>query len=288
MKRPFAAERSQIIKFDKVIRELGTDRLFLFGYYALEKGLAALVLASGGNVQQIYLNLLVPAVEPILIAETRASLGRVRQIRAVLLEGHGTVGRLDHRSWVLDPSSGGNTVETFYHLVCMALPFLGHRSQIRISAVRLARHRATARWFHEWSGKEAAETLTAAQLFANESVEAHLVCAKYVPESLHERWMEIEFDNGRAFANFETGSLDVEGRDLNLSLTLKHKTKYATQFVLFAEKLRAPHLCTEYTLFRDALLLTLNIREWGLERGLSDYDTEDITRERLEGMLGCQ
>jgi predicted dehydrogenase len=288
IEKPFAASRMQVSQFDQVITQLGTDRLFLLGYYALEKGLAALVLARGGNVPQSYLNLLMPSVEPQLIAGIRSSLGKVRNVRAVLLEGSGTAGRLNQRSWVLEPSSGGNTVETFYHLVCMALPFLGDRNGVRISNVELARHKPTSQWFFEISGQQTAETLTVASLYTDDAVEARLVCAKYVPENLHERWMEVEFDNGRAFADFESGNVDIEGRNLKLSLNLRYPTKYVTQFALLAEKLCIPHLITEYELFRDALLLTLDIREQGLQNGLGKYDTEDITRDRLEAMLGLQ
>ena len=289
IEKPFAAQRLQVVEFDRLVRKLGTDNLFLLGYYTLEKGLAALVLAGDDNPhRQIYLDHLLPAVEPRLIAETQAGLGHVRRVRAVLLEGHGTAGRLDHRSWVLDPSSGGNTVETFYHLMCMTLPFLGNHGEIHITGVELARHRATARWFHEWSGTEASETLTVAQLSTNLGAEVRLVCAKYVPESLHERWMEIEFDHGRALANFESCTLEVEGRDVYLSMGLRCMTKYATQFALFAEKLRTPRRRIEYELFRDALLLTLDIRKYGLERGLHDYDSEDLTRCRIEDVLGGQ
>jgi predicted dehydrogenase len=289
IEKPFAAHRSQVSEFDKVIGELGTDRLFLLGYYALEKGLAALALAKGGNEHhQVYLDFLSPAIDPRFIAETRASLGRVRQIRAVLLEGSGSAGRLDHRSWILNPSSGGNTIETFYHLVCMALPFLDDYRKVQINSVKLARHRATVQRFYEQSGQEASETLTIAHLSTGSDAEARLICAKYVPESLHERWMDIEFDHGRALVDFENCTLKVEGRDLNLSMELRYKTKYATQLALFAKKIRTPRLRTEYTLFRDALLLTLDIRECGLEHGLHDYDSQDLTRSRLEDWLGHQ
>ena len=97
--------------------------------------------------------------------------------------------------------------------------------------------------------------------------------------------MEIEFDHGRALADFEACTLEVEGRDMNLALRLSRMTKYATQFALFAEKLRAPRLRIEYELFRDALLLTLDIREYGLERGLHEYDSDSLTRSRIADML---
>jgi hypothetical protein len=282
LEKPFAASRSQVIEFDKVIKKAGTDHLFLLGYYALEKGLASLVLARGSNIPPAYLKLLVPSVKPNQIAEIRASLGKVRCIRAVLLEGCGTAGQLEQRAWVLNPASGGNTVETFYHLVCLALPFLDDRQRIKIVNVELARHEKTAQWFYEKSGQQAAETLTAANLLTDEGIEARLVCAKYVPEGLHERWMEIKFDYGRAFADFEKGTLEIEGRELKFSLSLRHNIKYTTQFILFAEKLRMPQLLTEYKLFRDALVLTLDIRERGLINGLRKYNVEDLTRKRLE------
>jgi predicted dehydrogenase len=286
VEKPLAANREHIDQFDKVVKELGTDRLFLLGYYALEKGLAALVLANSGNVPKPYLNLLEPSVEPHLIGEIRASLGKVRYIRAVLLEGAGTAGRLNQRSWVLDQKSGGNTVETFYHLICMVIPFFGNGNQVKISHAELARHRATDQWFCKESGEQSAEALTAVHLSTDDAVEARLICAKYVPENLHERWMEIEFENGRVFADFEQGTLSIEGRDMQLSFALRHKTKYSTQLTLFAEKLHTPNLRTEYRLFRDALLLTLEIRQQGIENGLYCYDTEDITREWLNKMLG--
>jgi predicted dehydrogenase len=285
IEKPFAACQSQVAQFDKVIEKRGTDRLFLLGYYAIEKGLAAFALGNSGNVPRAYLDLLEPSIEPQFVTEIRASLGQVKQIRGVLLEGAGTAGSLDHRSWVLTHSSGGNTVETFYHLVCMVLPFLGDKSRVKIADVQLSRHRLTAQRFHEDFGEQAAETFTAAKLYADKSIEARLVCAKYVPESLHQRWMEIEFENGRAFADFESGTLQIEGQDFHLLIGLRHKTKYFTQFALFAEKIHNPLLRTEYVLFRDALLLTLEIRERGLEYGLNDYDTEDITRESVNRQL---
>lgn len=286
IEKPLAVNELHVTQFDQAIQQLGTDRVFLLGYYALEKGLAAFVLANSGNVPRAYLDLLEPSLDPQQIAEIRSCLGQVRQIRGVLLEGAGTAASLNHRSWVLTNASGGNTVETFYHLVCMALPFFGDKSAIKFADVELSRHRLTSQWFYKELGEDAAETLTVVKLYTDESVEARLVCAKYVPKNLHERWMEIEFEHGRAFADFESGVLQIEGRNIQLSIGLRYNTKYFTQFALFAEKLHNPSLRTEYTLFRDALLLTLQIRTRGLEHGYNDYDTEDITREFINMRLG--
>ncbi len=293
IEKPFSISKTQIDQFDKFISRVGTERLFLLGYYALEKGLAALALAKANNkanndVLPSYLQLLEPSVEPQLMRDIRSNLGKVKCIRGVLLEGEGNAGRLDQRSWVLNSSSGGNTVETFYHLVCMSLPFLGDISRIKILDVSLSSHKKTTEWFYETSGKQSAETLTVAHLVTDEAIEVRLLCAKYVPQILHERWMEIEFENGKAFANFETGILDIEGKDFDLSLKLRYQTKYTTQFILFSDKICRPKQPIEYNLFRDALLLTLNIREHGLKNGLNQYTTEDITRQNINVMLGLQ
>jgi hypothetical protein len=93
--------------------------------------------------------------------------------------------------------------------------------------------------------------------------------------------MDIEFEHGRAFVDFENCTLKVMGLDFDLCLSLRFKTKYATQFALFAEKLQNSSNPTEYAIFRDALIMTFDIRDKGLKSSINKYDSGDLARPQL-------
>ena len=60
-------------------------------------------------------------------------------------------------------------------------------------------------------------------------------------------------------------------KNTELSFELRYNAKYATQFALLADKIRKPQIPAEYLLFRDALLLTFDIRDNGLKQDFFDY-----------------
>jgi predicted dehydrogenase len=286
IEKPFALNREQVRQFDEAIGRTGSRDVFLLGYYALEKGLPLFCLGLAGAAPDVYLDQLQPRVQRSRLEKLRRDLGRVRSIRAVLLEGRGDAAQLDHRSWVLDARNGGNTLETFYHLVCMTSAFV-NIERARILSTALASHRETAEHYRQQTGLPAAETMTLAALASEEGASVRLACGKYVSERVHERWMEVTFEHGTAVADFERCVVKVRGPNGELQLGLKNEVKYATQFALLQEKLRDGAMRTELQLFRHALLSTLAIREHGARQALATYSTEDITREAIDAAMNA-
>ena len=281
IEKPFAISESQVSELDRVVATCKRPP-FLLGYYALEKGLPALALARGVNASDAYLEQIEPHVDATRMGAIRSTLGRVTSVRAVLLEGRGLAGSLEQRPWVLEHEFGGNTVETFYHLVCMTLPFL--ETKPSIGRVSLMQHLDTTQRFRDMTGREMAETLTSATLVSGEA-KVSLLCAKYVPSSLHERWMEVEFERGTVRMDFETTRLVVESREETIAFRLKRATRYVTQLSLLAGWLRGAHTPVEYALFRDALHATLELRRIGVRNGIGSYRTDELTREWRDNEL---
>jgi hypothetical protein len=286
VEKPYAHRRDDLERFDRAVARHGTDRLFLMGYYALEKGLPLLVLARGGDVDPVYLAGLTPEVPKARWAEVRASLGRVRSVSGCILEGRGTAAVLEARDWILDLEAGGTTVELFYHLVCLGWHFW-EGCDIQLEQVVLLRDSLAARWYEGRSGRPAGETFTAVRLRIGEHGSATLVAGKYVPESLHQRWLRVEFEGGTAAADFEARTLAVDSDAGRLDAALAPCPAYTSQLRILAEKLRRASVPTELALFRGALLLTIGIREAGLAAGILGRDTrrlsEDAVRAYLDG-----
>lgn len=287
IEKPYADNTAAVTSMDATVKRHGTGRIFLFEHYALERALALRVLGAGGEVDRIYLDSLIPELSHKDWYEIRHQLGDVRRIWGGILEGQGKAASLDHRPWVLSPAGGGNTLETFYHLSCMLLWVLpSERIHIR-EVILMRNHEANERYRAQY-GTDASETLTAVSLRVGNLVEANLIAAKYVPESQDRRWMLVEFEHGNAFADLKAPSLRIQSTH-TIDIALKWPQRYATQFQLFVEKVRRHSAPSEFELFRQALLLTLDIREAGLAKNkgtISEYATEDIDEQLIARWLG--
>lgn len=277
IEKPIAASFEDVLRFEKLLVKHGTHRIFLFAYYLLEKGLPLMVWARRGHVDPFIANLVKFDSSLPNWEEARHALGEVCEIYGVILEGIGPAGRLDKRLWTLDPNNGGNTVETFYHLMCLVNAILGLECSISIRDVRLARHSKTARMLAEMGiNQDIAETLTWASIQTGSDVKIELIAAKYVPPKLHQRWVVIRCERGLVRMDLEAQQLVIRTDSHFVSSTLQWPQKYATQFMLLTEKLDRPSFPIEDDLMRHALVQTLEIREAGIQRGIESYREEEI------------
>lgn len=281
VEKPIAASLQQVKKFRTLLQQYGTERMFLFAYYYLEKGLPLVVWARAGRVDPFVASLVTFESSLPNWEEARQALGKVLAIYGVLLEGIGPAGQLDQRPWTLVPENGGNTVETFYHLVCLVDAVLGSESHISIQQVRLARHSETARALAERGMRNIAETLTWASMRTESGTEIELLAAKYVPEALHQRWFFITCERGILEMDLESQRLEVRANGQLLSSTLRWPQKYATQFMLLTEKLDRPNLPIEEEPLLRALARTLDIRVLGLRKGIGSYREDDVETDYM-------
>lgn len=272
VEKPIAACTEHVEQFQELINKYGTDRMFLFAYYLLEKGLPLMVWARQGRVDPFVRTLVTFNGTLLDWTEARLALGEVLEIYGVILEGKGPAGQLEQRRWVLEPNNGGNTVETFYHLVCLSSVVVGLECSPLICNVRLARHDRIKREL----GHDAAETLTWATMKAGAGVKIELIAAKYVPPRLHQRWVVVKCERGLVRMDLETQRLEIRTDRDHVSSNLRYPERYVTQFMLLIEKLNRPKLPIEDTLLLQALVKTLEIRNTGLQAGIESYVEEDI------------
>lgn len=272
IEKPIAACLEHVQQFQELIYKYGRSRMFLFAYYLLEKGLPLMVWSRQGRVD--------PFVESLLTfdstlqdwQEARVALGEVLEVYGLILEGKGSAGRLDQRPWVLEPDSGGNTLETFYHLVCLSNVVVGLECPLLVQDVRLARHnRITPKL-----GTETAETLTWASMKTRAGAKIELIAAKYVPPQLHQRWVVVKCERGLVKMDLEAQQLQIRTNDNYVLSSLRYPHRYTTQFMLLTEKLRRPVLPIEDTLLLQALAKTLEVREAGLRAGIASYSEEEV------------
>lgn len=282
IEKPYAVNFKDINIFDTFVCKNGLRNVFLFSYYLLEKGLPLFAISKGKEIHPAYLPYLTPSVGINQLAQIRAALGEIKNIYGVLLEGIGSSGSLQHRPWVLDPTSGGNTLETFYHIMSLIIPFIKSSKPVKIEEVNLAIHKKTKHYYKENYGSQPAETLTCAKIRINEICKARLICGKYVSPEAHQRWIAIEFEKGRLFADLEEKKVIVYNNVGILKLNLKYKEKYVTQFCLFRDHLSNPKAPVEYKLLRNALELTLELRDIGLRNPIHEYSESDVNQYYIE------
>jgi len=272
IEKPIAACLEHVQQFQELTNKYGKNHMFLFAYYLLEKGLPLMVWSRQGQVDPFVGSLLTFDSTLQDWQEARLALGEVLEIYGVILEGKGPAGRLDQRQWVLEPNSGGNTLETFYHLICLSSIVVGLECPLLIQDVRLARHNKIILEL----GSKTAETLTWASMKAGAGVRIELIAAKYVPPQLHQRWVVVKCERGLVKMDLEAQQLQIlTGGDYVLS-SLRYPQKYTTQFMLLTEKLSRPALPIEDTLLLQALVKTLEVRGAGLRAGIASYDEEEV------------
>jgi len=282
IEKPYAINTIDIENFDYYINKNGFRNIFFFGYYLIEKGLPLLAFGKAEKIHPHYFSYLTPLVDIHQLKQIRDILGEVKNIYGVLLEGVGSAGSLQHRSWVLDPASGGNTLDAFYHLVCLIYPFINSSIPIAIEEVHLAIHKKTLEWYKSVYGSQPAETLTSAEIHINENCNVNLICGKYVSSETHQRWISIEFENGWLYADLEAQEAFINTDEYRFRLGLKYKEKYVTQFCLLRDYLSDQKNPVEYKILRDALKVTLELREFGLKNPMDEYMESDINLHYLE------
>jgi len=118
--------------------------------------------------------------------------------------------------------------------------------------------------------------LTWAKLQSGTGALIELIAAKYVPPTLHQRWVVIECEGGILKMDLEAQQLEIQANSHTLSSTLRWPQRYSTQFMLLTEKIDRPSLPIEDDVLQRALVRTLHIREAGVLRGIASYQGEDI------------
>jgi hypothetical protein len=124
--------------------------------------------------------------------------------------------------------------------------------------------------------------LTSAKIRINENCLVQLICGKYVSSEVHQRWISIEFENGWLYADLETQEAFSNTDNYRMRLSLKYKEKYVTQFCLLRDHLSDQKNSVEYKILRDALKVTLELREIGLRNPMNEYIESDINLHYLE------
>jgi predicted dehydrogenase len=224
--------------------------LFPFGYYLIEKGLPLLALARRGQLTPTQLSLL-DGIGGDEWAELRDALGPVSRVTAMLREGP------DTRAWVRESESGGQTLETFSHLVAMVLPWF---ESISLGNIVLGRTPAAP--------KGPMESMIYAELVGPRREQIVLGCEKWSPENKVARWMHIAFARGTASMDFETQRLTVKLPSRRRTAGVATRVKYEPQLRMFASKLDNLDEPTEYEVARRSALLSIAVREVGFANGL--------------------
>ena len=283
IEKPFVSDVSQAEALRSSVDGSVFERcLFLFGYYLLEKSLPSLILARSGNVPHVYLHSVRSTVIPSDWDALRTELGKVLVIRGALVEGIGLGASLAHRSWALQGVNGANTLETFYHLVCVALPFVDS-GRIQLEAVSL-RACSDTLGNDTVSSDSFGETYTFAE-FNCKDVNIRLLCCKYAHPKASQRWLEVQFENGDARFDFESCTATIRCKERVEHCKLSYPTRYMTQFLLFQSFLGRDGIQAEYALSRDALALTQRIRQRGLKNDLGEYSRTEIDSEHVRNVL---
>ena len=274
---------SDIDRFDNCLSELDNKIAFFLGYYVIEKGLPALLLSPDAKLRKRAFDNLPDKESASEIIQLRERLGRIRSIRGVLLEATGFAGGLGQRDWVLKHENGGNTVETFYHLVCMLVSLLPDADFRVESAIGGIAVEAKSEFLRRHSA-EAAETATTAVLSVDE-IEICLACAKYVSPRVHERWMEICYENGSARIDFESSTLVVKHGDSVLEVGARQEPKHVMQFLQAIKHFESQDADCLHGSFRKSLILTLMIREHLGQEPIIQYATGQLAETWRDNVI---
>jgi hypothetical protein len=285
VEKPYAATAADAMSLDPWLAPSdGQRRLFLLGYYVLEKALPLLLLARRGAVPAAYASCVTVTHGTGSWGEWRAALGPLRQLSACILEGVGGKRSLSARSWVLDPASGGITLEQLYHLACIVALF-ADGEDVLVETVRLFTDRSVAtRRSNEGSGGTA-ETLSGAVLLTSGGAVARIVAGKYVRAAAHQRWVNAEFEHGSVFMDLETMAMAGQAGGCSWAAHTTDPTPYATQFKIFGAKLAGADIAPELPLSKAGLALTSNIRATGLAAGIDTTDTPVLSRGLFDRVL---
>ena len=283
IEKPYAAKEEAITSLDGYVEKAGTEKLFLMGYYALERGLPFLVLARGGQVDTVYRDCVLPTIPAEEWEDMRHRLGRLRFISGCLLEGRGRKARLDDSYWVLHQDSGGVTLDLLYHLLCLSLAWAGpHR--IGVKATQLLVERQVREEYRGKTGREPAETLVTTEFSMNDTP-VLLMAGKYVNEEVDQRWLRAEFEHGLVVMDLESVTMTVQSDWRQRIFQLRNMNPYVTQLRLLGRKLVFPELPPELLLFRSGLRTGLKIREVGLSMGIQPRETKAITVEQVDDIF---
>lgn len=253
VEKPLATRREDLELLEQRLHPADLEKLFIFGYYLIEKGLPLTLLARRGRGTPSQLGA-VSGMATSRWDDLRQRLGAVRGIRGVLVEG------ADYRQWLLAEESGGQTLETFSHLAALCCVWC---ERVDVLEVRLGRPAAVPM---------TAETLTWSRLVGDGKVPIELCCAKWAPAALRQRWFEVCFEHGRAWMDLESEVLTVTCDQHEWTGRLRRRAKYEPQFRQLVEKLADPTLAVEYAVSRRATDLALRVREAGLRTGISPHD----------------
>ena len=259
IEKPIASNVDDVARMDRWIAGNGTKRIFVFGYYLLEKALPLLALRLAGNLPDLHLSLM-NGPDRATWAAVRHRLGAPRMMRARLLEGP------DYRFWPLTHEAGGHTLETLSHLVALAVSWF---SDLNLLESRLGRY--------EGLSADTAESASVAVYEAEQGATVELTAVKFVDRTFCQRRAEIVFDHGIAEMDMDAKRLMVSCTgNVTLDVSMKDSDSYSPQFRLLCERLDKPTDSIEYEISRTATLLSLQLREASLKHGIESYSSQGM------------
>jgi hypothetical protein len=245
IEKPLAGSLDELAKIDAWIAAHGTDRIFLFGYYLIEKALPLLILSRSGVATEVQ-HRIVSGIGRDVWAELRAQLGKVKAIEAVHIEGP------DTRDWTFTDTEGGHTLETCTHL--LALSALWAR-RLEIISARLG--------FVSGAPYRTTESAIEVELCGDEEFPVRITCLKWAPEHLRQRWFRTEFAGGTAVMDLESEVLSIRLDQEQWSAMVVRRFRYEPQLRQFIDKLKNPARSIEYEISRSSVELALAVREKG-------------------------
>lgn len=277
VEKPLSPSLQERAAFYAAVAERGA-RFFPLEYYLLEKGLPLFLSAQAAFRRREYLDLVTPVQSADTFRSVAAELGRPTRVRACILEGQGPAATLSHRPWVF--RSGGNTWETLIHLTCLlSAIFDGDLDGLRIKRSYVSR-------VDGLEVENAAGLVDTAHLVHGEiaGAEIVLVAAKNISPSAHQRWFEVEYRRGLARMDFETSEFRavVPSRGIDLSLRLRDRTPYVTQFTLLERWLADDRLPLPILLYERAMQAHQRIHDAGLAVPIHSYRPDASVNDLFE------
>jgi|GEM_PF-2671648 len=218
VEKPISANEKDILYFNSDnFKNLYSDKIFLFQYYALEKAFPLVYFRYFGLLSCVQKEL-VSRDNEFDALELSGSLGKLESINAIIIEG------VDDRSWINENESGGQTLETFSHLLSISCLIGG---DLKLIDYRMGRS--------EDLPDNMSETVMFGEYSTADGVKVRLGCAKWQPKHMQQRWARLKYENGEAFMNFDTETLTIKTGRLILDVHMKFSTKYVPQMIQFID-----------------------------------------------------
>lgn len=270
VEKPVAPSYAELRSLEQHVARSKCRKPFIFQYYAFEKALSLIGLYRNEYIVAAHRTLL-DANFPKL-ASVRARLGKYIRIDGVIIEDE------DSRSWVTAPGSGGHAMETFSHLVSMALVV---EPAPELTQMKLG----TSLKFH--SGDN--ETVMFGEYVGREGEVVRLGCVKGDLGLCKQRWIRIEHENGCAFMDLEAKRLVISLGNEDHVVALSAQVDYQTLLLQFGDCLDsrkggAPFEEFSYELAMRAAFLSAKSRSVAVADGIKSVSPIGYFTDALDGI----